>query len=113
MQKLERIFKAVADRNRLRILKLLQSRRMCVCELAYVLGIRQPSVSRHLKKLKRAGLIRDKQDGFWTDYVLNRNAGAYGDLVLRKLKSWISTDPVIKKDRKKAKKANRELLCCK
>ena len=66
----EKVLKAVADRNRLRILKLLESKHMCVCELAFVLGIKQPSVSRHLKKLKEAGLIDNEQDG-------RRSAEAY------------------------------------
>ena len=66
----EKFFKIFADKNRLRILKLLERRKMCVCELAFVLGVTQPSVSRHLKKMKETGLIGDEQDRFWTNYYL-------------------------------------------
>jgi ArsR family transcriptional regulator len=55
---LEKTLKASADKNRIRILKLLENKKMCVCELSHVLGIAQPSVSRHLKKLKSANLLR-------------------------------------------------------
>ena len=63
-------FKTFADKNRLRILNLLQQRKMCVCELAFVLQVTQPSISRHLKRMKESGLIGDEQDGFWTNYFL-------------------------------------------
>ena len=48
MRELIKVFKAVADKNRLRIFKMLQHKKMCVCELAAVLDISPPSVSRHL-----------------------------------------------------------------
>jgi ArsR family transcriptional regulator, arsenate/arsenite/antimonite-responsive transcriptional repressor len=54
MKDIEGLFKALADKNRIRILKLLESRKCCVCELADLLGITQPSISRHLKKLKKS-----------------------------------------------------------
>ena len=57
MEILDKTLKAFADSNRLRILKLLEKKKMCVCELAFVLGITQPSVSKHLKKLTSTGLI--------------------------------------------------------
>ena len=66
----EKVLKAYADKNRLRILKLLEKKKMCVCELAFVLDIAQPSVSRHLKKLRSAGLIDSEPDGFWTNYYI-------------------------------------------
>ena len=65
-----RVLKAVADKNRMRILKMLEKKKMCVCELAAVLEIRQPSVSKHLSLLKNAGLIQDERNGQWIDYSL-------------------------------------------
>ena len=83
---------------------------MCVCELAYVLGIKQPSVSRHLKKLKEAGLIDNEQDGKWTNYEINRNGNPFAGDVLSRLREWLNDDELIRQDREKASRANREEL---
>ena len=112
MNTLDKILKALADKNRLRILKLLEKKKMCVCELAFVLNITQPSVSKHLKKLTEAGLIESEQDGFWTNYYL-RVDNQYSMTLLRNLKSWLNEDDLIKKDLEKAKKSNRTELCSK
>lgn len=112
MNTLDKTLKAFADINRLRILKLLENQKMCVCELAFVLGITQPSVSKHLKKLVAAGLIMSEQDGFWTNYYLEAD-NQYGKTMLNNLKKWLNEDTIIKKDLKKAKKVNRAELCSK
>lgn len=105
------IHSMLSDKNRLRILKLLEHRPMCVCELTYVLGIRQPSVSRHLRKLKEAGLIASHQEKQWHEYFINRQGNEYSRIVMRNLSGWLNDDPVIIKDLKKAAKANRDVLC--
>ena len=112
MKELEKIFKALADINRLRILKLLQADKRCVCELAFVLGITQPSVSRHLKKLKDAGLIDCEKNGFWTDYYLNERSKDL-NVIMKYIKQNTEFDSMVKKDLEKMKKANRKRLCCK
>lgn len=112
MIKLEKIIKALADKNRLRIFKLLEARRMCVCELAFILGIRQPSVSKHLKKLNEAGLIDNEQDRFWTNYFLRADKGDIKKF-LSCLSRELNKEAVIKQDSKKMKRINRSLLCCK
>ena len=111
MQVLENVLKACADKNRIRILKLLEKKNLCVCEISFVLGITQPSVSRHLKKLKKAGIIEAEQDSFWTNYKLkSKNLCASNILFL--MRKWLKNDNVIKKDIAKLKKANRVKLCC-
>ena len=107
----EKLFKIFADKNRLRILNLLQQRKMCVCELAFVLQVTQPSISRHLKRIKETGLIADEQDGFWTNYFLIKNSKA--DLILKSVKLFLKDDKVIKADLDRLKKADRTKLCCK
>ena len=111
MKDLEKIFKALADRNRIRILKLLRRRPMCVCELAPILEIAQPSVSRHLKKLKAAGIVGDEQDGLWTNYYLNREAAEPGKTLLQNLHAWLNDDPIIKSDLEKSVRIDRKDLC--
>lgn len=112
MEQLERLFKVLADKNRIRILKLLDEKPMCVCELAFVLGITQPSVSRHLKKLKAAGFIGDEQEGFWTNYFLNKAAAPCARALMASLRRWLNDDVLIKSDRKKSQHIDREKLCC-
>ena len=110
MKHIERLFKALADKNRIRILALLAEKECCVCELSFVLGITQPSVSRHLKKMKRAELINNKKDGVWTNYYIQKKSG-YMRIVLEELDSWIKNDISIRADRKKLKAAKRTQLC--
>ena len=111
MLDLENALKACSDKNRIRILKLLEKKNLCVCEIAFVLGITQPSVSRHLKKLKKAGLIEAEQDSFWTNYVL-KPKNSYASNISLLMRKWLKNDNVIKKDITKLKKANREKLNC-
>lgn len=63
-----RAMKALSDPTRLKILLMLHKRRLCVCEMTRVLGISQPGVSRHLKILEHADLLRSEKDGVWTNY---------------------------------------------
>lgn len=107
----QKLFKIFSDRNRLRIFKLLERRKLCVCELAHVLGVTQPSVSRHLKKMKEAGLIGTEQDGFWTNYFLRKGGKAHEN-VLRCVKSLLKDDTTVKSDLRKLDKIDRTKLCC-
>jgi len=106
----QKLFKVFADKNRLRIFKLLEQRKMCVCELAYVLGVTQPSVSRHLKRMKELGLIETEQDGLWTNYFLRKGDKAQESVVCC-IKSLLKQDKVIKADRQRLKKVDRTRLC--
>lgn len=63
-----RFFKALADETRLRILKLLERREMCVCEVMVALGLTQPTASHHLGILENAGLVKKRKDGKWVFY---------------------------------------------
>ncbi len=70
------LFKALADPQRVRIVNLLAgaSAAVCVCDLTEPLGISQPTVSHHLKKLVAAGLLEREQRGTWAYYSLNPDA---------------------------------------
>jgi ArsR family transcriptional regulator, arsenate/arsenite/antimonite-responsive transcriptional repressor len=70
------LFKALADRHRVKILNLLATSPdpVCVCELTAPLGLSQPTVSHHLKKLVAAGLLHREQRGVWAYYSLDRDA---------------------------------------
>lgn len=108
----EKLFKIFADKNRLRIFKLLEQRKMCVCELASILRVTQPSISRHLKRMKEVGLIVDEQDRFWTNYFLCKSSKTQ-ESVLCCIKFLLKGDRVIQSDLEKLKKVDRTKLCCK
>ena len=114
MRGLVKVFKALSDKNRLRILKMLQHKKMCVCELAAALGITQPSVSRHLSLMKDAGLVKDERNGPWIDYGLcDESINPYAPLIQSHLKGWINDDTTVKEDIKKMKSLKREDICSK
>jgi len=68
VRKQSNFFKALADETRLRILKLLEVREMCVCEIMVALNLTQPTASHHLRLLENAGLINGRKEGKWVFY---------------------------------------------
>lgn len=69
-----RVFKALADTNRLKILKLLKEGELCACELTIALSNSQSTVSHHLSVLKNAGLIKERKEGKWSYFRLSDGA---------------------------------------
>lgn len=67
----EDLFKALADKTRLRILALLGNNEVCVCHIHDSLGLPQPTVSRHLAYLRRSGLVAARRDGVWMHYQIS------------------------------------------
>ena len=72
LERLAAIAKALADTNRLQILRLLanQDGPLCACDIVDYIGLSQPTVSHHLKTLKEAGLLQAKRNGLWMFYSL-------------------------------------------
>lgn len=92
-----RVMKALSDPNRVKVVKMLQHKEMCVCEIQEALGIAQPTVSRHLKILEDAGLVQSKKDGLWVNYSLSGGGGSpYAATLLGKLKHWLNDDREIR-----------------
>ena len=112
MRELVQVLKAVADRNRIRILKLLEVQDMCVCEIAAVLEVSQPSASKHLSILKQAGLVQQRRNGPWIDHALCRDSyNQYAPALLAQIGQWLDHDPVIAADRTRLPALCREELC--
>ncbi|SHL08136.1 ArsR family transcriptional regulator [Alicyclobacillus tolerans] len=65
------IYKALGDKTRLHMLALLAKDELCVCELVAILDMSQPSVSQHLRKLKQAGLVKERKTAQWVFYSIN------------------------------------------
>jgi len=111
LRRTERIFSAAGDPNRLRILKMLEVKPMCVCEITACLGIAQSSVSRHLGLLRDAGLVADRKRGLWVEYSLASRSETMASAVLSALSRWGRDDPRIRADREKAARLDRKRIC--
>ena len=100
VDELEMLFKALADKTRLRILALLGNNEVCVCHIHDSLGLPQPTVSRHLAYLRRSGLVKARRDGVWMHYrVSNSLDPAVQDIVDAAVQS-LTNVPTTAKDRR-------------
>jgi len=68
LEKQTNLLKALANETRLKLLRLLSQREMCVCELTIALDLTQPTTSHHLNILQNVGLIKDRKEGKWVFY---------------------------------------------
>ncbi len=106
------IFKALSDLNRLRVLKALQSRILCACEITKLLGLANSTVSQHLDVLKEAGFIIDVKEGRWVNYMINpRPSDPRIISILTTLDFWINDNKIINEDRKTVMTLDRNIIC--
>lgn len=104
-----KVTKALSDPNRVKIVKMLQKKEMCVCEIQAALHIAQPTVSKHLKALEEAGLVSFIKDGLWVNYRLADGLSSpYAASLLGNLKHWLEDDPEIARVIQKAPLLKRE-----
>ena len=107
-----KLFKSLSDSNRLRILKMLQVKPLCVCEITDVLQLATSTVSKHLSILKETGFIIEEKDGKWVNYLINpRPSDARISSILSTLDFWISDDQIIIIDKQKVQKVDRVEVC--
>ena len=91
-----KVMKAFSDPNRVKIIKMLQNKMMCVCEMQEALQVSQPAVSKHLKILEDAGAVAFRKDGLWVNYYLSEDGGSpYMAALLGNLRHWMDDDPEI------------------
>ena len=112
MKQFVKVMKALSDPNRVKIIKLLQQKIMCVCELQGALGIAQPSVSKHLRILEEAGLVDYRKEGLWVNYYLaDGKSSPYAASLLGNLRHWLNEDSEVSELIKIVPHLNREALC--
>jgi ArsR family transcriptional regulator len=112
MKDLIKVMKALSDPNRVRIVKLLQQRALCVCELQAALAVSQPTVSKHLKLLEEAGLVSFRKEGQWVNYFLaDGSSSPYAAALLEKMAYWLDQDPEIASLLAKLPGIDREWIC--
>ena len=106
------MFRAFSDPTRLRILRLLQAGECCVGDLASILELPQPSVSRHLAYLKKAGLVVVRKQGLWCYYALSPASGGVHQNLLHCLESCFNEVPDLQADADRAAKLRKAGGCC-
>ena len=87
-----RIFKALSDENRIRILRILRSGEKCACKLLEELNISQPTLSHHMKILCDAGLVTGRKEGKWMHYAICRNGISRVQSLMKELLEYLPAD---------------------
>ena len=108
MRDFVKLFKALSDETRLRMLNILLERECCVCEVMQVLDISQTRASRNLAALYEAGFLKLRRDGFWSLYSIDMDDmnEFVADLV-RAVAKAMEGNKVLEQDRQRLKKAMR------
>ncbi|MBM4169091.1 MAG: winged helix-turn-helix transcriptional regulator [Ignavibacteria bacterium] len=111
-RELANVFKALSDANRVRIVKMLGERELCLCEVREVLGLSNSTVSKHLTILRDAGLLLDSKEGRWVNFRLNKKSE---ERLIRSVLALVNTsfddDPTIRNDSKKLRRVDRKVIC--
>src|ERR1041384_1590219 len=97
--RMETLFKALADRTRLRLLNLMSAGEVCVCFFVEVLGAGQPKISRHLAYLRRAGVVAARREGKWMHYRIETPADPHAARIFAEVLTWLAEEREMQKDR--------------
>lgn len=111
LKKIIKILKALSDESRIRIVALLKERNgLCVCEITEIIGLSQPTISSHLKRLQDAEIITYSKDGYWIKYSLDENMEKEIKQLLHLITQILREDERIKSDVSRSLKISREML---
>ena len=106
------VFRAFADETRLRLLNLLVRGEVCVCDLCTVLGVLQPSISRHLGYLKRAGLVAERRRGKWKYYSVTKKPTGLHRTLLRCVRTCLKDVDLLRADLSRLEELQRGVGRC-
>jgi ArsR family transcriptional regulator len=101
---IEKLFNALADRTRLRLLNLMADGEVCVCFFVDVLQQSQPKISRHLAYLRNAGVVATRRDGKWMHYSIVEPSAPYAMRIFNEVRNWLAEDEEMQRDRKRLEK---------
>src|SRR5689334_14213572 len=96
----EQLFRAFADKTRLRLINLLGEDEVCVCYLTEILRAPQPTISRHLSYLRRSGIVAARREGKWMHYRLVMPQDPNVATILEDVKHWLANDKEMQADRR-------------
>src|SRR5437870_12802809 len=97
--RMETLFRALADRTRLRLLSLMGDDEVCVCFFVEILQENQPKISRHLAYLRRAGIVGARREGKWMHYRVVTPPNPHAARMLREVRTWLAEDREMQRDR--------------
>lgn len=106
------MFRAFSDPTRLRILHLLREGELCVGDMVSILQVPQPTASRHLAYLRRAGLVKTRKNGLWNFYMLATASSTFHRNLVKCLASCFHDVPEIAADDARARKIRQSGGCC-
>lgn len=96
MRELIKIMKALSDPNRIKVLKALEIRELCVCEIQPLLKVSQSTVSKHMKMLEDVGLVLKRKEGQWVVYRLGPNESSpYAAEMLNVIRAHLNDEPEV------------------
>ncbi len=107
LSEMQQLFQSLADPTRLRLLNLMADQEVCVCYFVEILDVPQPTISRHLAYLRRAGLVVARREGKWMHYRLAPPRSQFSRRVLTDTLRWLSADKDMQRDRSRLGRA-----CC-
>jgi ArsR family transcriptional regulator len=110
--RVDAVFRALSDQTRLRILNLLKGGELCVCELVDLLGVPQPTASRHLAYLRKVGLVLARKEGYWSYYRLAPARRPFFERLIACLAVCCQEFPQLAKDNEQLKLQGRGKTCC-
>jgi ArsR family transcriptional regulator len=106
------VFKALSDPNRIRIVKMLSERELCMCEIREMLNLSNSTVSKHLTILRDANLLLDSKDGKWVNFQLNdKSEQKFIRSAITLIKNSFEDDEAVQDDMKKLHRVNRIKIC--
>lgn len=112
MHEFTKVMKAFSDPNRVKIVKMLQCRELCVCEIKSALDLAQSTVSKHLSVLEGAGLILSRKEGLWVYYRLSGgDRSPYAAVLAGCLRHWLEEDAEVLETRRRLTGVDRDALC--
>ena len=112
MENISLIFQSLDDCTRLRILALLlEEDELCVCDLVTVLQMPQSTVSRQLSLLKNAGWLKDRREGVWIHYSINRSLGAIQQFLIPVLRNFLPATEAAGSDLERLRSVSRGSCC--
>ena len=104
---IEELFKALADRTRLRLINLMGDDEVCVCFFVEVLKLNQPKISRHLAYLRKAGVVAARREGKWMHYRIVEPPDPRAANIFREVRASLANDAGMKRDH-----ARLAQICC-
>jgi ArsR family transcriptional regulator, arsenate/arsenite/antimonite-responsive transcriptional repressor len=105
--RMETLFRALADRTRLRLLSLMGDTEVCVCFFVEILQTNQPKISRHLAYLRKAQIVAARREGKWMHYRVVEPPNEHAARIFKEVRASLAEDAEMQRDRERFAR-----ICC-